>query len=751
MAARAELVSRICIVAKDKMAGVRNTLVVAAEEMARRGAVSGEVANILADHVLPHFGDAIRQYMSLRLRDEAQASRAFSEFVSWVRSADPQALAAPPGIQARLYKKARALTVASGVGPTRSSVSSLRFRTPRDASREYVSALNRLRMDLPSRHAELLELLYVRALSNAEIAFILGIEEEAAHAQMEEAFDSAREKVVDFPVPRAVQDAFMIEKGALAVADVDSETGEDNSLMLSEGTLINGRYQIDKHIGSGGFADVYRATDTDVPGHRVAIKLLHHRADNERERRAAIRELHLIASVFHPSIVQFKDHGWFDSRLWFVMPWYEGQSLEARLKEGALSRAEARRIFVPLARALSSMHAAGIRHQDVKPDNVFLAKVAGYGDDEEGILPVLLDLGVAAKEAELVVAGTPDYLAPEVAAQFAQMPRDAIGPPADIFSLALTLRDALQPELREDVADGSISLFIARRADEVPAAPDTKDLKYLKSHFSRWMHLDPSERPSADELADELDVLTLPEERRARRMRLIRTVGPIAFAALVAFAAVVWTLKRNAEQQAARADVAVSEAEAARALHSEEQARSAELANEVENASAKLASTNLSKQELTKKLGRTRGELNFAKKSLARRRKELSSLQEAHDTLSRKAQDLSTRLTSTENNLRTSQTKYSEANAALTKARADVSRLSGEVNNAQAELASLRTSEQTARSEINKLNERIRSLDALITQLRSELRAARAQRPSTGGGGEAGGGITTGDGVQEVP
>src|SRR5690606_26644794 len=156
------------------------------------------------------------------------------------------------------------------------------------------------------------------------------------------------------------------------------------------------------------------AKDTEVPGHVVALKLLHQPACSADARQAALRELHHIAAVFHPSVVQFKDHGWHEGRLWFVMPWYEGETLESRLQRGSLSRAEARRIFEPLARALAAMHAVGIRHQDIKPDNIFLARVDGDGS----VLPVLIDLGVAAKEAEMVVAGTPTYFAPEVAAQF---------------------------------------------------------------------------------------------------------------------------------------------------------------------------------------------------------------------------------------------------------------------------------------------------------------------------------------------
>ena len=56
------------------------------------------------------------------------------------------------------------------------------------------------------------------------------------------------------------------------------------------------------------------------------------------------------------------------------MPWYEGETLERGMTRAPLTRREARRIFEPLARALATMHASDLRHQDIKPDNIFLAK-----------------------------------------------------------------------------------------------------------------------------------------------------------------------------------------------------------------------------------------------------------------------------------------------------------------------------------------------------------------------------------------
>ena len=151
-------------------------------------------------------------------------------------------------------------------------------------------------------------------------------------------------------------------------------------------------------------------------------------------------------------------------------------------------RREAREIFEPLAEALATMHRAGVRHQDVKPENVFLANLdpddatASAGVARSAILPVLLDLGVAAKDAELVLAGTPAYFAPEVAARFAGVPDPPpVGPKADVFSLALTLRHALDPSPREDVAarrGRRVRRRSARRTRR--SCPTRRDLRDLR-------------------------------------------------------------------------------------------------------------------------------------------------------------------------------------------------------------------------------------------------------------------------------
>jgi eukaryotic-like serine/threonine-protein kinase len=313
---------------------------------------------------------------------------------------------------------------------------------------------------------------------------------------------------------------------------------------LVVGDIIGERYVIEEHISSGGFGAVYRASDRQIRHHQVALKLLHVPAADEQAQNAALRELTLIASVSHPSVVQFKDYGWYEGRLWFAMPWYRGETLSQRYtdSDGALSvtRKSARPIFERLARGLAAMHEVGIHHHDIKPDNIFVADIAGF----DGGLPVLLDLGIAAARGEGPKGLTVEYAAPEVAAAALGTHDKTIGSAADVFSLALVLRNLLEPETAPP-SQGEVLPMLHRRATEAVPAPSKRDLRHLKGAFERWLSLDPDERPTAAELADELAILTAPEERRDARNRLLRRVVPIVLVAAAMVTVLVLQLREQ--------------------------------------------------------------------------------------------------------------------------------------------------------------------------------------------------------------
>ncbi|MDH5493334.1 MAG: protein kinase, partial [Myxococcales bacterium] len=561
--------------------------------------------------------------------------------------------------------------------------------------------------------------------------FVLGLPEAGLGERLEGAIERARQLLAHGGAGSSIIPEALVEVFAL-------EDEEDDELepMLEPGTLVGGRYRVAQQIGSGGFADVYRAEDQEVEGHVVALKVLHRKALTDAARAQALRELHLIASVFHPSIVQFKDHGWFDDRFWFVMPWYQGESLESRIERGPLDRLEAKRIFVPLARALAAMHSAGMRHQDVKPDNIFLTRLEGFGGEGgDDVLPVLLDLGVAAKEAELLLAGTPDYFAPEVAAQFARVPSSAaIGAPADVFSLALSLRNALEPETSEILEEEAIDAFIEARAMRPPEPPRGRALRFLRPSFRRWMSPDPSERPSAERFAEELSILTLPEERRQRRIRVLIVALPLLLAATAIFLGVAWRLDQRAREEERRAELARDEAAGARASLEEAEERRRELETKVAQTEERYLSSRLTRDQLAGRLAQEEAGLAFAREDLERSRRRILALGESLRESQEQAEELERRLSSERRAKQVVEARVLELDAELARVRAELeaarvslAAASAEAERGAAQLEEARASLAAATRQVEEASAGARASEAQASEAESRLQAAEAR------------------------
>lgn len=183
-------------------------------------------------------------------------------------------------------------------------------------------------------------------------------------------------------------------------------------MILSEGeTLADGRYTLVEHLGSGGMASVWLATDETLQ-REVAIKVMSDMlAGDERWLTRFRREARAAAALQHPNIVKVFDYGVEDGRPYLIMAYVAGGTLKERIAGGASIDAE--RLAKELLGALAHVHAAGLLHRDVKPGNVLL-DAAGASH--------LTDFGIArhTDATELtqtgVVLGTMNYLAPEVAA-----------------------------------------------------------------------------------------------------------------------------------------------------------------------------------------------------------------------------------------------------------------------------------------------------------------------------------------------
>lgn len=224
-------------------------------------------------------------------------------------------------------------------------------------------------------------------------------------------------------------------------AGFETEPPIDNAQLPSCGEKVGGRCVLRQLLGEGAFGRVFAAEDEET-GQQVALKVVGLR---RYPREYAEHELRALAAIAHPHVVQLNEHGVEASApepyLWYTMPLYRGSDLAASLEaRGSLSLGRAHAVFTRIAGGVCEMHALGLRHQDIKPDNIYLASMAGLIEQH----PVLLDLGGAAREhASRPLVATFPFAAPEQCeALIGGMLGEVHAPlteKVDVYALAATL------------------------------------------------------------------------------------------------------------------------------------------------------------------------------------------------------------------------------------------------------------------------------------------------------------------------
>ena len=217
------------------------------------------------------------------------------------------------------------------------------------------------------------------------------------------------------------------------------------------GTVVNGKWQIDARIGSGGMATVYSATHRN--GHRAALKMLHVQLSRDPSTRARfLREGYVGNAVAHDGVVKVQDDGVTeDGCAFLVLDLLEGETIEARrLRQGgSLPIEEVLEIAHQALDALAAAHEKGIIHRDLKPDNFFLCtdgrlKLLDFG------LARMKDLQSHGAEATKtgVTIGTPEFMPPEQALG----KRDEVDARSDVWGLGATLFTTLTGKYVHDAS-----------------------------------------------------------------------------------------------------------------------------------------------------------------------------------------------------------------------------------------------------------------------------------------------------------
>lgn len=250
----------------------------------------------------------------------------------------------------------------------------------------------------------------------------------------------------------------------------------DASLFSGRPSELIGRrvagYRIEREIGRGGMAVVYRARDLRLD-RTVALKLLAPElARNDTFRRRFTHESRAAAAIDHPHIVPVFEAGETDGVLYIAMRYVEGSDLRHLLdRQGPLAPAVALRIAAQIASALDAAHEHGLVHRDVKPGNILVARGT---DSDHPEYAYLTDFGLTKKSLSLTgfttvgqFVGTLDYVAPE---QISGKPVDGR---CDVYGFACVVYESLagRPPFRRD---DDMALLWAHQYDEPPPLTESR-------------------------------------------------------------------------------------------------------------------------------------------------------------------------------------------------------------------------------------------------------------------------------------
>lgn len=301
-------------------------------------------------------------------------------------------------------------------------------------------------------------------------------------------------------------------------------------------TEIDGRYTVERPLGSGGMAEVFLAHDA-VLERDVALKVLRsqYRGDEEFYERFG-REARSAASLSHPNIVQVYDRGETpDGTCYIAMEYVSGGTLKERLDErGPMEPGRALAVAAQVAEALWAAHERGMVHRDIKPQNILVTDMGHLKVTDFGIARAASAATISATNA---VFGTAGYLSPEQALGEPATPR------SDLYSLGIVLYEMLTGVVPFR-ADNPVAVCMKhvtepltppRRLD--PTIPEAVDALVVK-----MLAKDPADRPaSASELLDDLEAVrkgalpTAPTPRTGTpRLGVRKTAAPTGATAATA-------------------------------------------------------------------------------------------------------------------------------------------------------------------------------------------------------------------------
>jgi serine/threonine protein kinase len=286
--------------------------------------------------------------------------------------------------------------------------------------------------------------------------------------------------------------------------------------MTDEGRVVAGRYRLIARIGTGAMGVVWQAYDERLNRTVAVKKVLLSPGLPEDEATEAVarclREGRIAARLHHANAISVFDVVDEDGVPCLIMEYLPSRSLAMVLAEqGPLDPYEVARIGALSASALVAAHAAGIVHRDIKPGNILLGDDGSVKITDFGISRATDDVTVTKTG---MIAGTPAYLAPEVA--IGKEPTAA----SDVFSLGSTLYAAAEGEPPFGLSENTLGLLHRVAAGKINPPVSSGPLTNV---LIAMLATNPELRPTTSRVRDQLAAVARGDEPSFDRIPLLAT------------------------------------------------------------------------------------------------------------------------------------------------------------------------------------------------------------------------------------
>ena len=252
---------------------------------------------------------------------------------------------------------------------------------------------------------------------------------------------------------------------------------------------LGSRYELVRRIGGGAMGQVWagRRRDDDFP---VAVKILRGELSEDPETvDRFLRESRVLQGIRHPNVVEIYDFVKEGDVFGIVMELIDGEDLRHVAARGRLRPAGAAELLAQTASALAAVHAGGVVHRDVKPENILVTERDGRRT------AFLSDFGISrgiAGSAHTRLLGTPAYLGPELWAGRAPVTA------TDVYALGITAYELLAGRLPFE-APSQEAMMRAHLEQSAPRPGGVDDATW--SLITACLDRDPANRPDAARVA----------------------------------------------------------------------------------------------------------------------------------------------------------------------------------------------------------------------------------------------------------